>query len=78
MNERAGGLILGKRSRTKTERKVEERKRGKQIRYKRGCGVQRKRVKKGRRGACDVRRSERRCPAKEERDEKEKAESITI
>ena len=28
--------------------------------------------------ARDVRRSERRCPAKEERDEKEKAESITI
>lgn len=35
--------------------------------------------KKGRRAACDgARRSERRCPAKEERGEKEKAESITI
>lgn len=43
-----------------------------------GVWVERKRVEKGRRAARDVRRSERRCPAKEERDEKEKAESITI
>ena len=84
---------MEKRSRTKTEkeggskrkrrRERERERKGNRYGTRGGVGRSEKEggKKKWRRRAArarDVRRSERRCPAKEERDEKEKAESITI